>query len=221
MEFGCTMTSGKALLVDYGGVLTEDMSVVHARFCSTHDIDPESLADVLREWVDRPDLDSPARRLESGDLSTVDFERLLAARLRSRDGTKVPGAGLLRALFAGTRLDAAMMAVVGTIRARGVRTAVVSNAWGSDYPTDLLRAGFDELVFSNVVGMRKPDPDIYLHTARVLGVSPADCVFVDDRKTNVDGAVAVGMTGLHYVDTQDAATTLFAHFGIDVPGAAV
>ena len=45
-------------------------------------------------------------------------------------------------------------------------------------------------------GIRKPDPEAYLGAARALEVSPADCIFVDDRRRNVDAAVKVGMHGI-------------------------
>ncbi len=45
-------------------------------------------------------------------------------------------------------------------------------------------------------GMRKPEPESYLGAARSLGVAPEDCVFVDDRTKNVEGARAVGMKAI-------------------------
>ena len=45
-------------------------------------------------------------------------------------------------------------------------------------------------------GLRKPDPESYLHAARTLSVSPTSCIFVDDRKKNVTAAVDAGMQGI-------------------------
>ncbi len=56
---------------------------------------------------------------------------------------------------------------------------------------------------SCVTGVRKPHPDAYLGAARALGREPASCVFVDDRRSNVTAAHAVGMPGLLF---RDAAT---------------
>lgn len=43
------------------------------------------------------------------------------------------------------------------------------------------------------VGRSKPAPDVYLHAARVFGVSPQDTVVIEDSEHGVAGAVAAGM----------------------------
>ncbi len=45
-------------------------------------------------------------------------------------------------------------------------------------------------------GLRKPAADAYRYAARTLGVPEERCVFVDDRRGNVDAARAVGMRGI-------------------------
>jgi HAD superfamily hydrolase (TIGR01509 family) len=52
-------------------------------------------------------------------------------------------------------------------------------------------------------GLRKPDPEAYLHAARTLEVQPQRCIFVDDRRKNVQAALDVGMRGI--VRTPDTA----------------
>ncbi|XP_038889795.1 flavin mononucleotide hydrolase 1, chloroplatic [Benincasa hispida] len=47
-------------------------------------------------------------------------------------------------------------------------------------------------------GKRKPDPEFYLEALRHLKVEPASCIFVDDRKKNVEAAKEVGIIGLHF-----------------------
>jgi putative hydrolase of the HAD superfamily len=56
------------------------------------------------------------------------------------------------------------------------------------------------------VGMRKPEPEIYLLTVERLGggVEPADCVFVDDIAINCDAARALGMTAVVFETTEQA-----------------
>jgi putative hydrolase of the HAD superfamily len=59
----------------------------------------------------------------------------------------------------------------------------------------------DVLVFSSEVGLRKPDPRIYLLACRGLGVAPTDCVFVGDgNHRELSGAAAVGMTSVLIID---------------------
>jgi HAD superfamily hydrolase (TIGR01509 family) len=61
---------------------------------------------------------------------------------------------------------------------------------------------FGEKVFSAAslaVPSSKPDPAVYLHTLKVLGVRAKDCIAVEDSKTGVLAAVAAGIPVLGYV----------------------
>lgn len=52
------------------------------------------------------------------------------------------------------------------------------------------------------LGKQKPDPDFYNEVIRYLEIEPKSCVFIDDRKKNVEGAVNSGMVGLHFKDAE-------------------
>jgi putative hydrolase of the HAD superfamily len=87
--------------------------------------------------------------------------------------------------------------VVRELRARGAKTALISNCSHSTRPiVDRLEiAGeFDAILLSFEVGMHKPDPAIYREALRRLGdVSPDRAVFVDDQPAYCDGAAALGI----------------------------
>jgi HAD superfamily hydrolase (TIGR01509 family) len=57
-----------------------------------------------------------------------------------------------------------------------------------------VRPLFDIVVSGLVVGRGKPAPDIFLETARQLGVAPAACVVVEDSRNGLLAAKAAGMT---------------------------
>lgn len=83
------------------------------------------------------------------------------------------------------------------LRTEGLRLALLTNnvrewgdRWRSTFPVDEL---FGVVVDSSLVGMRKPDPRIYLHTCEQLGCEPAGAVFLDDNAQNCDAAAALGM----------------------------
>jgi putative hydrolase of the HAD superfamily len=99
----------------------------------------------------------------------------------------------------------AMYGLIRGLRAQGLQTALLSNSWGdASYPRADFPSLFDAVVISHEVGMRKPEARIFAHTARLLGVQPGDCVFIDDIAANVTAAEAAGMTGILH---QDPATT--------------
>jgi len=53
------------------------------------------------------------------------------------------------------------------------------------------------------MGIRKPDAAIYQTVEKRLGVSPEQCLLIDDSKTNVDGAKALGWDAILFTDSED------------------
>jgi putative hydrolase of the HAD superfamily len=88
--------------------------------------------------------------------------------------------------------------VLAKLRGRGVKLAVLSvcsEEVPARWPQTELAGLFDAETFSVECGLMKPEPEIYLRTARALGVEPADCFFVGDGANDeLDGARRVGMT---------------------------
>ncbi len=86
---------------------------------------------------------------------------------------------------------------LASLRARGVKTALVSNCSHSTRPVVEqlgLETVFDRVVLSFEVRAMKPDPAIYRATLEQLGNVPPDrAVFVDDQPTYCDGATAIGL----------------------------
>lgn len=110
--------------------------------------------------------------------------------------------------------DRAMIDVVRKVRAAGFKTALLSNSAGVPNDGTGWDSVFDAVVVSGEVGMRKPDPEIYRHCARTLGVSTSACVFVDDLASNVSGAVAAGMVGIRHVGVDSTVAELEALLGV-------
>jgi putative hydrolase of the HAD superfamily len=52
---------------------------------------------------------------------------------------------------------------------------------------------FDAVLESRVLGVRKPDPRFYELACDELGVSPDQCVFLDDLGVNLKPARSLGM----------------------------
>jgi putative hydrolase of the HAD superfamily len=214
------MTELRALVVDYGGVLTSPLQDAMQSWCEDDEVDVALFRRVMREWLGASYGDeaatNPVHALERGEIAIPDFERQLAERLHTHDGRVVEPEGLLERMFAGFRHEAPMMAAVRTARARGLKTALLSNSWGLDYPREQWQGAFDAVVISGEVGMRKPEPGIYLHTAALLELEPRQCVFVDDLGPNVRGAVAVGMVGVRHISPAETIRELEALFAVSL-----
>lgn len=99
------------------------------------------------------------------------------------------------------------MSALGSARAAGLKTGLLSNSWGTSlYPRELLDELFDAVVVSGEVGMRKPDPAIFTLITQRLGVDADRCVFVDDYPGHLESAATAGMiTVLHTSPAQTIA----------------
>ncbi|WP_197009693.1 HAD family hydrolase [Actinomadura viridis] len=193
----------KAVITDWGGVLTSPLREATDVWLAAERIDADGYRTVMRAWLRAYDgQDSnPIHGLEDGTLDPAEFERLLAAELRTVDGGPVPAEGLIARMFEAFHPVEEMYDALRAVRAAGTRTALLSNSWGNEYPRHLFDGLFDTVVISCEVGMRKPDERIFRHTVELMGLPAAECVFIDDIEYNVEAARAVGMRAVHHTGT--------------------
>ncbi len=208
----------RALVVDWGGVLTVALPAAIRSWAEAEGVDLETYRTVLVDWGFGPDHTGPAAALERGELTAAAFETLLAEEF-GRRGTSVVGDGLLRRMLAGLdEPEPRMFEVVRRARAAGLATGLLSNSWGNGYD----RRGWDELfdavVISGEVGMRKPEPRIFEHAASLLGLPLHACLLVDDLERNVDGARSTGMSAVLHRDVDATVVELSRMLGIDLSG---
>lgn len=93
---------------------------------------------------------------------------------------------LYACLAEGTALISGVPEVLDALDAAGIRYAVGSNGSGEKMQITLgqhpaIKARFGGHLYSGqTLGCPKPDPGLWLHAARALGVTPDECVVVDD-----------------------------------------
>ena len=56
-----------------------------------------------------------------------------------------------------------------------------------------LRNWFTATVAGDEVATAKPDPAVFLKTAKLLGIAPENCIVVEDSKHGIESALAAGM----------------------------
>jgi HAD superfamily hydrolase (TIGR01509 family) len=99
--------------------------------------------------------------------------------------------------------DEALLTYIAELRS-SYKTAVLTNipagSLSRRFSGDDLKRYFDAVVASGEIGYTKPAAQAYSITAEKLAVSPYDCVFVDDRESNLDGARVAGMQAILYTD---------------------
>ena len=177
------------------------------------------LWDTLVEW---PVADAEVLKEQLAALVTVDLEEF---ERRWRDGYRASQTGPLadsyRALglpdehvethvaarheFArkSLRLREGARETMARLRERGIKLGLItvcSEEVPAAWPESELAGLFDAETFSSITGLIKPEPEIYLRTARALGVDPADAMFVGDGANDeLGGAARVGMTPVLFV----------------------
>jgi len=186
----------KALLLDFGGVLTNDFWEVLRSFARREGLHENALVDLVTKDAEGVEL---LRNLERGSIGQAEFEREMSARL------SVPADGLLARMAADLRPDDEMLSVVAELRAAGVKVGILSNSWGSDYfdpyaPWNLEERA-DVVVISDQVRLRKPDPEIFGLVLDKLGVQAAECLFIDDIPAYLEPARAKGMAVWHHANS--------------------
>lgn len=70
---------------------------------------------------------------------------------------------------------------------------------------------WDGGVTSYEVGVCKPAPDMYAAIVSRYGLIPTETIFIDDKRENVEMAMAMGMTGLRYISYRTLLNDLQSH----------
>lgn len=218
------MSDYRALLLDFGGVLTQPLFDDFEGMDAANDLPAGTIGTLIQKAYGSGGDDSAVGRLERGEISLGDFDAEMATHLglEGREG------GVVQGLFAGLRMEGGLWAAAQRLREGGVRTGLLSNSWGTDsYPRELIADTFDVSIISGEVGLRKPQPAIYELTVERVGVPAEQCVFVDDHPNNLKTAADLGMaTVLHRGDHDAVVTELAELFDVDltklpeVPGVA-
>lgn len=103
------------------------------------------------------------------------------------------------------QLDVPFVEYIQSLRPR-YTIAILSNAWSEARAVHEKRFRFsdwvDVQIYSAEVKLLKPDPRIYQLALTQLQLTGPECVFVDDRLVNVQGAESVGMKAVWCRETQ-------------------
>ena len=184
----------KAIIFDYGDVLCLPPT--------TEDIEGSAgilgiSADLFRHlWGRNRDL------YDRGDLSPEIYWRKFA-----EDAGTILDVAQLHALSdrdvtMWSRLNPDMLAWLTTLSSSGMKTAVLSNMHiGMVQHARRAFRWLDRVnctTLSAEVRLIKPDPAIYKHCLRGLGVAPSDCLFIDDRDVNIAAARAIGIHAVQF-----------------------
>lgn len=217
-----TLASAQALVLDFGGVVTKTLFETHALTEAALSLPSGTLewrgpfateTDPLWQAMQRDEISEReywlARTRQVGDLVGEKWETMetFVRRARGADPEAIVRPEAVRAIHAA--------------RDAGIRLAVLSNELDLFYGTGFRRRLplldlFDPIVDATYTGILKPDPRAYRAVLEVVGLPAEACVFVDDQRRNVDGAIAVGMRAVHFDVRRpdDSYAEALGHFGL-------
>lgn len=207
----------EGLLIDVGGVLTNDIFVSFDAYLAREGLGGTSFREL---YFDTPEVRDLLHRLEIGELHHSDAQGPLAAML----GLPAGSAGeLFEGLYENVEYVPEMTAAVEALRRSGVRTGVLSNSWWFPmYDRPFYERAFDVQVVSGRVGVRKPERRMFELGLEALGVPAERVLFVDDFEENLPPARELGMSVFLH-DPADPARTiaqLERRFGVSLATAA-
>lgn len=181
----------RGLILDIGGVLIETPARDRrSEWERAHGLPPGQLDDIY--------IDAIGPGWEGGRTEDEIASRLCAScRI---EPSALPH--LLETLHADERLSPEWVAFLDTI-VGSLDLALLTNAGPDTRHTLIPRHGLDRwsplIVISAEERISKPDSAIYLRTCERLGLPPSDCLFVDDRQSNIDGALAAGLHAIRFI----------------------
>jgi putative hydrolase of the HAD superfamily len=197
----------KAVISDFGGVLTTSIEQAIVRYFESSKIPLEDLGHALGAASAQQGA-NVLFEMECGRLSEADFLTALGGALAARLGRPVDLSRFPEELFAGMAPNEQLIAYMRTLRARDYRMAICTNnvrEWSARWQAMLPMAEiFEVVVDSSAVGARKPDPEIYQAVLRELGVDAAEALFIDDLEINCAAARQFGMRAVWFQDTEQA-----------------
>ncbi|MBN2627828.1 MAG: beta-phosphoglucomutase [Spirochaetales bacterium] len=88
--------------------------------------------------------------------------------------------------------------VLASLKARGIKVAIGSSSRNAKAILSKigLDKSFDEIVDGTDISRSKPDPEVFSLGAERLGISPEECLVVEDAEAGIDAALAAGMRAL-------------------------
>ena len=202
----------KALVLDFGGVISRTLFETHALSETALGLAPGTLT-----WRGpfAPETDALWQAMQADQISERDYwlqRSREVGRLLGEDWHEMQTfVQRARGADVASVIRPEAIAAVHQAKAAGCRLAVLSNEldlfYGAGFCSRLPLLGlFDVVIDATYTGILKPDHRAYEQCREALGVTGADCVFVDDQIRNVRGALSLGWQTVHFDVTRPAAS---------------
>lgn len=198
------MTARRALVLDFGGVISRTLFETHALSEQALGLSPGTLT--WRGPFD-PEQDPLWQAMQADRISERDYwlaRTQEVGRLLGEDWTRMETfVRRARGADPAAVMRPEALQAIQTAKAAGCLLAVLSNEldlfYGADFRERLpVLKAFDLIVDATHTGILKPDPRAYQAVSEALALAPDELVFVDDQLRNVNGARRLGWHAVHF-----------------------
>ena len=192
----------KAIIWDFGGVITSSPFDAFNEFEEVNGLPKDIIRTINSE---NPDMNAWAQ-FESNSITIDQFDDLFLKEAKTK-GFDIKGRDIIKLLKGSIREN--MVSFLRELKAdfklgcitNNVKTSLEEN---TDNETKEAMSIFDHVIESSIVGIRKPNPEIYMMSCDALNVSPDQCIYLDDLGINLKPARELGMTTIKVIQPEDA-----------------
>ena len=192
----------KAIIWDFGGVITSSPFDAFNEFEEVNGL-PKDIIRIINS--ENPDMNAWAQ-FESNSITIDQFDDLFLKEAKAK-GFDIKGRDIIKLLKGSIREN--MVSFLRELKSNFKLGCITNNVKPSseentDNETKEAMAIFDHVIESSIVGIRKPNPEIYMMSCDALNVSPDQCIYLDDLGINLKPARELGMTTIKVIQPEDA-----------------
>ena len=192
----------KAIIWDFGGVITSSPFDAFNEFEEVNGLPKDIIRTINSE---NPDMNAWAQ-FESNGITIDQFDDLFLKEAKAK-GFDIKGRDIIKLLKGSIREN--MVSFLRELKSNFKLGCITNNVKPSseentDNETKEAMSIFDHVIESSIVGIRKPNPEIYMMSCDALNVSPDQCIYLDDLGINLKPARELGMTTIKVIQPDDA-----------------
>ena len=192
----------KAIIWDFGGVITSSPFEAFNQFEEANGLPKDIIRTINSE---NPDTNAWAK-FESNSITIDVFNDLFLKEAKAK-GFDIKGIDIIKLLKGSIRKN--MVSFLRELKSDFKLGCITNNVKSSseennDNETKEAMSLFDHIIESSIVGIRKPNPEIYMMSCDALNVSPDQCIYLDDLGINLKPARELGMTTIKVIHPEDA-----------------
>ena len=192
----------KAIIWDFGGVITSSPFEAFNEFEEANRLPKDIIRTINSE---NPDMNAWAQ-FESNSITIGQFNDLFLKEAKAK-GFDIKGRDIIKLLKGSIREN--MVSFLRELKSDFKLGCITNNVKSSsqentDNETEEVMSIFDHVIESSIVGIRKPNPKIYMMSCDALNVSPDQCIYLDDLGINLKPARELGMTTIKVIQPEDA-----------------